>query len=575
MSVANDTIRNSSPKRKGGLSPQLIVYLSLLPVFFVFLGYVVFPLYTTFLQSVKIEGAYNIQNYVKFFTSPANTESLFNSLRISILSVITCGLVGCSLAFLLERFEFPGRRILKVCAIVPMALPALIGAISFNFLYGESGVVPRLLRDIFQLAKVPFYVKGMTGVLIVHTFTMYTYFYLTVSASLRTFDYSLEEAAYGLGGNKFYVFRKVIIPMLTPSLVASSLLVFMMSMASYTAPLIYGIDRTLTMQIYLSRTNGNLDMAATQSTILSMVSILFLILMRLYESRRSYYSVGKGVSASRIEAKGKTVKVLTVIGSFFLVAVLLLPILVIILTSFSVDGSWTVQTLPPKYTIEHYITLFTDSKTWRPIGNSLVMSGLAISMNVIFGVAVAYIMNRRSFKGKMLTDVLIMIPWTLPGTVVALNLITAFNKTSIFSFGQILVGTFWIMPLAYFVRHLPLVYRSVSASFSQTDVSAEEAARSLGGSWWYSMRRVVLPMAFGGIMSGMLLGFVQGLGEFVASILIYTPSTIPISVAIYQKMYSFKFGTACAYGVLQIVLLFIVLLFNEWINGSKNSTVVI
>lgn len=556
------------------LFSRYFVYIALLPVFFIFLGYVVYPLFTTFTKSVTVDGIFSLQNYKNFFNPKvsANLESLFNSLYISALSVITCGIVGCGLAFLLERFDFPGRRILKVCAIVPMALPALIGTMSFKFLYGESGIIPRALQWLFHLDAVPFYLQGMAGVLVVHTFTMYTYFYLTVSTSLRTFDYSLEEAAYGMGGGKLYVFRKVILPMLTPSLVASSLLVFMMSMASYTAPLIYNIDRTLTMQIYLSRTNGNLDMAATQSTVLSLVSVLFLILMRLYESRRSYSSVGKGVSASRIEVKSRMFKVLTVIGSFLLVAFLLLPIFVIILISFSRDGSWTTQILPPKgaYTLSNYIELFTNSKTWRPIANSLIMSGLATAANVVFGVAVAYIMNRRSFKGKMLTDILVMIPWTLPGTVVAINLITAFNKTSVFSFGQILVGTFWIMPLAYFVRHLPLVYRSVSASLAQTDVSAEEAARSLGGGWWYSFRRVVLPMAIGGIMSGTLLGFVQGVGEFVASILLYTPSTTPISVAINQKLYSFKFGTACAYGVLQIVLLFVVLLINERINGSKN-----
>lgn len=122
---------------------------------------------------------------------------------------------------------------------------------------------------------VPFALKGIWGVIVVHTFTMYTYFYLTASAAIKGLDPALEEAATSLGAGRIRVWTKVILPMLTPSIVASSLLVFMISMASYTAPLMFGVERTMTMQIYLSRTNGNLEMAATQSMILSLVSITF------------------------------------------------------------------------------------------------------------------------------------------------------------------------------------------------------------------------------------------------------------------------------------------------------------
>ena len=189
--------------------------------------------------------------------------------------------------------------------------------------------------------------------------------------------------------------------------------------------------------------------------------------------------------------------------------------------------------------------------------------------NILFDVAAAYAMVRLSFKGKALLDVLIMIPWALPGTVVAVNLIAAFSTESVFTFNQVLIGTFWILPLAYFVRHLPLVFRSTSASLMQLDQSIEEAARSLGASWWYSFRKIVLPLILSGIIAGTLLALVQSIGEFVASILLYSTSTIPLSVAIFQKLYAFKFGTACAYGVLQIVLILVVLLISEKL--SKGS----
>lgn len=554
-------------------SPYFI-YVLISPLFLILLAYVIFPFYQTFIQSF-IEGN-ALGNYRRFFSleSKANLQALWTSVYISVLSVITCGVVGVAMAFLLERYEFTGRKVLSILVLVPMALPPLVGVLSFTFLYGESGIIPRGIQHIFNLDQVPFALKGVWGVIVVHTFTMYTYFYLTASAAIKGLDPSLEEASTILGAGRWMTWRKVILPMLTPSLVAAALLVFMISMASYTAPLIFGVERTMTMQIYLSRTNGNLDMAATQSTILSFVSISFLVIMRWYQNRRNYQNQSKGISVHRTEVKTKTMKYISMVLSIIGVIILMLPILVLVLISFTKDGTWTVQVLPPEYTFDHYKALFTDERTWRPIWNSLQMGFVATVGNIIFGVAAAYAMVRMNFKGKALLDILIMVPWALPGTVVAVNLIAAFSQPSVFSFNQVLIGTFWILPLAYFVRHLPLVFRSTSASLMQSDQSIEEASRSLGASWWTTFRRIVIPLSLSGIIAGTLLAFVQSIGEFVASILIYSTSTMPLSVAIFQKMYAFKFGTACAYGVLQIVLILIVLTISDRLSkGSVGSAI--
>ncbi|MFJ8515160.1 ABC transporter permease [Lysinibacillus xylanilyticus] len=550
------------------------VYILVAPLFLVLFAYVVYPFYQTFTESFSGDDA--LSNYKNFFNlaSPANIEALWTSIYISVISVICCAIVGVTMAFLLERYDFPGRRILSVLVLVPMALPPLVGVLSFTFLYGDSGIFPRAFQHLFGLEQVPFSLKGIWGVIVVHTFTMYTYFYLTASAAIKGLDPALEEAATSLGAGRVRVWTKVILPMLTPSIVASSLLVFMISMASYTAPLMFGVERTMTMQIYLSRTNGNLDMAATQSMILSFVSITFLIIMRWYQNRRNYQNLSKGISVHRSEVSSKGMKVMAIIASFIGTLILILPILVLILISFSVDGAWKTQILPTDYTLDHYHALFTDERTWRPIWNSVRMGIVATIGNIIFGVAAAYAMVRLNFKGKTLLDVLIMVPWALPGTVVAVNLIAAFSTENIFSFNQVLIGTFWILPLAYFIRHLPLVFRSTSASLVQLDQSIEEASRSLGATWWYSFRRIVLPLTFTGILAGTLLALVQSFGEFVASILLYSTSTIPLSVAIFQKLYSFKFGTACAYGVLQICLILIVLIISEKLSkGSAGSAI--
>lgn len=553
---------------------RYFVYILISPLFLILFAYVIYPFYSTFIQSFA--GENRLANYQKFFSleSTANLEALWNSFYISIISVICCAVVGVMMAFLLERYEFPGRRLLSILVLVPMALPPLVGVLSFTFLYGESGIFPRLFQQMFQLEDVPFALKGIWGVIVVHTFTMYTYFYLTASAAIKGLDPSLEEAATSLGASRIRVWRKIILPMLTPSLIASSLLVFMVSMASYTAPLMFGVERTMTMQIYLSRTNGNLDMAATQSTILSFVSITFLLIMRWYQNRRNYQNLSKGISVHRSEVSSKPLKYLAVALSFIGTLILILPILVLILISFSKDGAWTIQILPTEYTLDHYKALFTDERTWRPIWNSLQMGFIATVGNIIFGVAAAYAMVRLSFKGKTALDILITIPWALPGTVVAVNLIAAFSTESVFTFNQVLIGSFWILPLAYFIRHLPLVFRSTSASLMQLDQSVEEASRSLGATWWYTFRRIVIPLTLSGVLAGTLLAFVQSIGEFVASILIYNTSTIPLSVAIFQKLYAFKFGTACAYGVLQIILILIVLIISERLSkGSAGSAI--
>ncbi|ODV54403.1 ABC transporter permease [Lysinibacillus fusiformis] len=550
------------------------IYILISPLFLVLFAYVVYPFYQTFTQSFA--GDEPFLHYKKFFNlaSPANLEALWTSIYISIISVLCCAIVGVTMAFLLERYNFPGRRILSILVLVPMALPPLVGVLSFSFLYGDSGIFPRIFQHLLGLDHVPFSLKGIWGVIVVHTFTMYTYFYLTASAAIKGLDPALEEAATSLGAGRIRVWTKVILPMLTPSIVASSLLVFMISMASYTAPLMFGVERTMTMQIYLSRTNGNLEMAATQSMILSFVSITFLMMMRWYQNRRNYQNLSKGISVHRSEVSSKKIKIAATIASFIGTLILILPILVLILISFSVDGAWKTQILPTNYTLDHYMALFTDERTWRPIWNSIQMGVVATFGNIIFGVAAAYAMVRLNFKGKTLLDILIMVPWALPGTVVAVNLIAAFSTENIFAFNQVLIGTFWILPLAYFIRHLPLVFRSTSASLVQLDPSIEEASRGLGANWWYTFRRIVVPLTFTGILAGTLLALVQSFGEFVASILIYSTSTIPLSVAIFQKLYAFKFGTACAYGVLQICLILVVLIISEKLSKGSAGTAI-
>jgi iron(III) transport system permease protein len=188
------------------------------------------------------------------------------------------------------------------------------------------------------------------------------------------------------------------------------------------------------------------------------------------------------------------------------------------------------------------------------------MATIATVANVVLAFAAAYLMVRRTFRGRGLLGALVILPWALPGTVLGIALATTFSVNQPWAGRFLLVGTFAILPLAYFIRNIPLVTRAALASFRQFDPSLEEAAAVLGASWARTMRRVALPLVLPGLAAGALLAFVTALGEFVTSILLYTHRTRPISMAILSELRAFDFGAAAAYGVLLIVLMALVFL---------------
>ncbi|MCI0420301.1 MAG: iron ABC transporter permease, partial [Acidobacteria bacterium] len=394
------------------------------------------------------------------------------------------------------------------------------------------------------------------AILFVHAYTMYVYFYMFVSAGLRRLDFALIEAAQSLGASRSRIFFLITLRQLTPSLVGASLLTFMTSMASFSAPYIFGGGiRVLALQIYNSKLNGDLEMAMVETVILTLTSIVFLFLLQRHEGTSKYRSAGKGAQQP-ITAVIHPVKRLLA-GATGIVALLflLLPHLTLFLISFAQDGTWTIEILPPRYTFDNYRRLFSDSRFLEPVINSLQMATMATLANFGFAIVAAHLIVRRRVRGRVLMNSLILLPWALPGTVLALSLASTFNQHNPWQARVLLVGTYWLLPLAYFIRNIPVVVRAVQASFEQFDPSLEEAARSLGGTWLYSMRRVVLPMVLPGALAGSLLAFVTALGEFVTSIVIYTIHNRPISIEILAQLRQFNFGSAAAYSVFLVLLI--------------------
>ena len=530
-----------------------VAWLLAVPVVLVLLGYVVWPSVGTFVLGLDGE------NINRFFgsTRAAGVRALWNSVGISLGTVALGGMLGTALAWAFFRFDFPLRKTLQVVAALPLALPPLVGVLAFLFLYGESGMLPRGLQAVFGLEAVPFAFEGRTAVLIVHVYAFYVYFYLFTSAALADLDRSLLDASADLGASGLTTFRRVILPLLRPALVGAALLVFMLSMASFTAPLLFAGDEPfLTTQIYQFKVNGFLDRSATVSVILTAICLLFLVGLELRRDRR-LGTTSKGTGRLGTPVRSGWARVLARGLSALFLLFVLLPVATVVLLSFVEEGSWTTQILPDRYTLANYTALFAQPDVFAPIRNSLWMAGLSTAANLVFGVATALVVTKSGVPGRGLIRGLAVLPFAIPGTVIALNLIVAFDEPTALAGGAVLVGTVWLLPLAYFVRHIPLVVRAAQAALEGYDDRLSEASADLGAGSFTTFHRVVMPVIGPGVAAGALLTFVTALGEFVSSIMLYVYSNRPISVEIFAQLRLYDFGAAAAYSVLLMALVLI------------------
>jgi len=536
-------------------------------VFVVLIIAVLYPNAFTFIGSFLPNGSFSIEPYVRFFSSASGRQALANSLFISVATVALSAAIGVPLAFALHRFDFRGRRVVRALAAAPVLLPPLVGVIAFLFLYGESGVVSRTIQLVFGLAEPWPQLRGMRAILFVHAYSMYVYFFMFTTAGLERVDAAMEEAAETLGASRFLKLRRVTLPLLAPSLVSAALVTFMSSMASFSAPYIFGGGvRVLSVEIFNSKLNGNIPMALVETVLLAASSLSVLFLLRAYESRRKYSAAGKGVSVRPAPIHSAAVRAAAALIGTAAVVFLVLPHLMILLMSFVKDSTWTIQLLPTVYTTENYLRLFRDPTFFEPIRNSLWMAGAATTANLVWGLLAAFWLRRARRAARRFADVLIVLPWALPGTVVALAMIE--------SFSNVLAGTVLLLPFVYFVRNLPLVVRAIDASFAQADPSLEEAAASLGATPFYTVRRVVLPLVLPGAVAGSVLAFITALGEFVSSIMVYVYSNRPISIEILSQLRQFNFGSASAYGVLLILLIAASLFAGERLRGPGKDPLV-
>ena len=397
--------------------------------------------------------------------------------------------------------------------------------------------------------------QGAGAILLVHAYSMYVYFYLFVRSALARFDPTLLEASAVLGASRARTFFTVILPLLRPALAGASLLVFMTSVASFSAPYIFGGGfRVMTTQIVTSKLNGDVEMARVEAVMLAILALVGLLILRRIDPGWRLRAGGRGVAARSEARVGGLRRALLLAVGWSGALVLLLPHLTLILISLVPPNTWTVEAFPPVLDLSNYGRLLSEAERLRPAVNSLWMAGVATVGALALGLfAARYAARLESPLGRLLEG-LLALPWAIPGTVFAISLATTFSVDRPLVGRVVLIGTPWLLPLAYLVRSLPITGRSCLAALRQLDPTLEEASAALGAGAWRRLTAVLLPILKPTLLAGAGLAFITTLGDFVTSIVLYTYETRPISIEVLSSLRLQEIGVAAAYGVLLMVL---------------------
>ncbi|HET7038349.1 MAG TPA: iron ABC transporter permease [Gemmatimonadales bacterium] len=516
---------------------------------------IVYPLLLAALDGLRAPEGWTTSYVAAFVRDPSEWMALWRSVWISLASVLLAGVLGIPLAFVFERLEFPGRRLLGGLVALPAVLPPLVGVIAFLFLFGESGFVTRVAEHVLGLDGAPWRLQGAGAILLVHAYSMYVYFYLFTRAGLARVDRSMVEAAESLGAGRAEVLRRVVLPLLRPQLAAAALLTFMTALGSFSAPYVFGGGfRVMTTQIVATKLNGQVGLAMVQTTALALVALAGLWLLRRTEGARPVAVVAKGTAPRARTLHRPLARWGAALLGWALALFLLLPHLTLLLVSFVPLGTWSTELLPPAYSVGNYLALVREPERLRPLLNSLWMAGVAAAAAVGLALwAGRLVVQRKAVWGRLIEG-LTNLPWAVPGTVLAIALAATFSIRAPWVGRWVLVGTVVILPLAYAVRNLPLAAGAVVAGFRQLDPSLDEAAASLGAGRLRTLARVTVPLLRPALLAGAALAFATALGDFVTSIVLYTFETRPISIEILGALRQFDLGVAAAYGVVLMLI---------------------
>jgi len=513
--------------------------------------FIVYPFYTILTKSVfstKEEGI-TLYNFIRFFTKPYYYQTLLRSLVVCGATVVAATIIGVPIAYLMTRFNVFGKKLLHIFIIMSLMSPPFIGAYSWIILLGRNGLVAKLFSMFGAVAPT---IYGRGGIIFVFTLHLFPYIYLYTSGAMNSIDSSLEEAAENLGMSKLKRIWTVTLPVILPSILAGCVMVFMTALADFGTPMLLGEGYTvlpvLVYNEYMSESAVNPYMASALSVIIVTCSLLVLTFQKLVIDKRNY-QMSSLRPPQETQLTGMK-RFLVSLPLYIVVFLAFLPQIVVVCQSF-VERSFSgvVQGI----NLNNYKAIL--SRLGRNIRNTYVFSLVAIVFIVVLGILVSYVLVRKKGRVASLIDTLIMFPYVIPGSVLGIGLIVAFNRKPL-----ILVGSAAIMIISYVVRKLPYTVRSGSAFLYQMDPFVEEASINLGVSPMKTFFTVTARMMLPGIMSGAVLSWITCINELSSSIMLYSGKTSTIAVAIYQEVTRMSDGTAAALATILTVTTIISLL---------------
>jgi iron(III) transport system permease protein len=525
----------------------------------------VVPLFAVFRHSLidPETGSFSLVHYQHVLTQPTYRTAVWHSLVVSIGGTLGALLLGVPLALLTTRYRIAGKNLLHTLAVLSLLSPPFIGAYSWILMLGRAGYL-RAGASWLGLDLPTIYGPG--GIVLVYSLQYYPFVLLLTTGALSTVDRSLEEAAEGLGVTGWRLLRKVTLPLVLPSLSAGALIAFMMAVANFGTPMIIGgnytVLPTLAYDRFTSEVGQDPGLAAALCVLLIVCSCGALVLQRWAATRRKTASVLLRRPLVRRLRGWKNVVAHAV--CYGIVGFSTLPLANVVVFSFRNTSGPVFQ---PGFGFDSYRQVVYSVP--RAITNSLVFASAAVSLIAICGALLGYLVARRRSAASKTLDGLLMIPYVVPGIVLGIGFLVAFNGPPL-----VLSGTAAILVLAYFVRRLPYAVRSSAAILDQLDPALEEAAQSVGAPPGRTFLEVTLPLMLPGVFSGAVLAWVTAVNELSASIVLYVGKTVTMPVIIYQQVLDGSFGPASALATILLastgVALFVVL---KVIGAERESLV--
>ena len=520
---------------------------------------VALPVVLIFWTSFIVDGHINMQAVMNTIMQEDTFQALKMSIMIAACVTVTCTFVGTLFAWLVTRTDLPFKETMKVLFTIPFMLPAFIGALAWKMLLSpRAGYINQIWMAITGTREALFNVYGFWGIVVIETMYLFPFVFIQVSGALERMDPTLEESARIAGAGLFTITRKITIPLIMPAVVAGALLVCLYSLSHFGTPAILGTEvgiYTIPTMIYeLIHQSAGSFTAIRAATVLSVVLVLSAAIIlyaqnKVIKSGRFQIIAGKSVRPTVLKLRGLRMP-LFIFCCIYLLITVVMPTATIFavgfLKTYGLPFAWENMT----WENFRYV-LFEWKLTKDAIWNSLYLSLSAAFVTMIAGGIISYVLVKMKVRGKWFLEFLGLLPFSLPGTVIALGVILTWSGR----FGVNVYNTAWIIFIAYIARYMAFSLKSNSAALEQVHDSLVEASRASGATPWQALRDIVIPLIRPGMVAAFFLIFLPALRELTTSVLLYGPTTRTIGVAIYTLNEDGETVYACALAGVALLLI--------------------